>query len=130
VSQPSNQELVARAAYRIPPRSDISATQTVYLPTPVLRDVEKLAARMGQSVGWCIRMAWCIACNELDDGRAQLAARISRLSRGRKRSVAVELPLSTWHGVTLECERLDRSRSWLIARAWIIARKRFLTAIR
>jgi hypothetical protein len=90
----------------------------------MLRDMEKQAQRLGKDVSFCARMAWSIACGEIADPVVAELAKGHRLMAGRKRPVPISLPLSTWLHVTIEAERLDRSRSWMLQRAWLIARPR------
>ncbi len=117
-------------SHNIEAHTDVSAAQTLHIPTPMLREMEKYAARLNRNVSWCARMAWSIACADIGDDRAHQSAKGSRLLSGRKRPTVIELPLSTWLHLTLEAERLDRSRSWMVQRAWLMARSRFLDALR
>ena len=106
------------------------SSQTLHFPTPVLRDMEKYAARLGRSLSWCARMAWSIGCADVASADALAGIQQSRLLSGRKRPVCIELPMSTWLHVTIEAEQLDRSRSWLLTRSWLLARPRLLAAMR
>jgi len=92
--------------------------------------MEKHAARVDQSPSWCARMAWSIACADIASSEALATIQDSRMLRGRKRPVRIELPMSTWLHLTVEAEQLDRSRSWLLTRAWLLARPRLLAAMR
>ena len=107
-----------------------SAGQTLHFPTPMLRDIEKQARRLDQGVGHCLRLAWNLASPEIANGDQQRTLRTSPLLRGRKRPQRVELPLITWHDVTVEAEQQDRSRSWILQRAWLMARRRLMAALR
>ena len=117
-------------SHSIESRTDVSATQTLHVPTPMLRDMEKHAAKIGRDVSFCARMAWSIACAEIASPESAELVKDSRLMTGNKRPIDIELPMSTWLHVTVEAERLDRSRSWLMQRAWIVARDRILAALR
>jgi len=99
----------------------------LFLPTPLLRDVERYALRLNRTVSWCLRMAWCLASSR---EHQQIDKVHARLLAGRKRAVKVTLPLGTWIDLTFESEQNDRSQSWLLQRAWVNARKRFLRAAR
>jgi len=107
-----------------------SAGQTLHFPTPMLRDIEKQARRLDQGVGHCLRLAWNLATTEIGDEETQRELGQNRLLKGRKRPQRVELPLITWHDVTVEAERQDRSRSWILQRAWLLARRRLMAALR
>ncbi len=96
----------------------------------MLRDIEKQAHRLDGGIGHCLRLAWNLASAEIGDAEARERVGASRLLRGRKRPQPVELPLITWHDVTVEAERQDRSRSWVLQRAWLLARQRLLAALR
>ncbi len=106
-----------------------SASRSLFLPTPLLRDVERYAQRLNRSESWCLRMAWCLA-SSADTGADETSAASARLLKGRKRAVKVTLPLRTWGDLRLESEEKDRSQSWLLQRAWLMARQRFLRAAR
>jgi uncharacterized small protein (TIGR04563 family) len=117
-------------SHRIEPRTDVHATCVLHLPTPMLRDIERSAARLDRDLSYCLRMAWSIGCIEVSSPEMLELARASRMMSGRKRPLVVSLPLSTWLHVTTEAERLDRSRSWVIQRAWLAARGRIVNAMR
>ena len=118
------------ASHAIAPNPNERAAQVLHFPIPMIRDMETYAAKVDKSVSWCIRMAWSIACAELADGSSHAKVQADRMLRGDKQRLRVELPLSTWFHVVLEAERLDRSRSWLLQRAWMLARPRLLNAMR
>ncbi len=126
--EPVRQPLLG--SHRIEPRADVSATHVLHVPTPMLRDMERHAEKLGRDVSYCARMAWSIAGTEVTEPETTEVARASRLMAGRKRRVSIQLPLSTWHHLTAEAERLDRSRSWLLQRAWLAARPRLRDAAR
>ena len=110
----------ARASQHLVPSVE-PAWQIVQLSTPILRDLEQCAARLDQSVSWCLRMAWSLA----GDLEVEPAAP-KRLRGGRHRPVRIVMPMTTWRAIAATAESLDRSRSWLLARAWLAARDRFL----
>ena len=115
-------------AERIPERFDLSATQTLHFPEGLLDDVKQHADTIERSVGWCLWMAWCIATiGHRDDPIDEVGE--ERMPNGPKVASDVMMPLGTWRHVTRESERLDRSKSWLLARAWVAARERFVEAI-
>ncbi len=120
----------ALGSHRILPRADVSAAQVLHVPTPMLREMEKHARQLGRDVSFCARMAWSIGCAEVGDPQTDELARTSRLMTGRKRPVHITVPMSTWLHLTIEAERLDRSRSWLLQRAWLVARARIISALR
>lgn len=128
MSQLSHQPVLG--SKNIDPRSDVTATQVLHVPTPMLRDMEKYADKLGRDVSFCARMAWSIGCSEVADPEIRTRAEESRLMSGKKRPVSIELPMSTWKHLTVEAERQDRSRSWMLQRAWIAARKSMLEAVR
>ncbi|MCA9624475.1 MAG: hypothetical protein KC731_35875 [Myxococcales bacterium] len=105
----------------IPTRMDLSAGQRLHLPEEVLHDVEAFAESLDRSVGWCLWMAWCTAVVEAGDA-ASLAH--EEVPEGERLATEVVMPLGTWRHVTEEAERLDRSKSWLLCRAWLAARDR------
>lgn len=117
-------------SHNIVPRSDVSAAQVLHVPTPMLRDMERHADKLGRSVSYCARLAWSIGADAVSQPETAAAASKSRLMTGRKRPVNIELPMSTWLNLTMEAERLDRSRSWLLQRAWLAARDRIVSAAR
>lgn len=128
MSQLSHQPVLG--SKNIDPRSDVSAAQVLHVPTPMLREMEKYADKLGRDVSFCARMAWSIGCAEVGASEASAKANTSRLLSGKKRPVSIELPMSTWLHLTVEAERLDRSRSWMLQRAWLAARKSMLSAVR
>ena len=104
--------------------------QRLHFPTPMLREMEKWSEKLGQSVSWCARMAWSIAACDLEEEGQFDELSGHRLLKGKKHPERIELPLTCWFDLTLECERLDRSKSWMLQRAWLIARPRFMQAMR
>jgi hypothetical protein len=98
------------------------ASQVLHFPEALLDDLEQLAVRNGQDVSWCLHNAWSLVASELDDERNLHHLEASRLLVGPKRSCRIELPLGAWLSISLETERLDRSRSWLMQRVWLLAR--------
>jgi hypothetical protein len=130
MSMPTLSHQPVLGSHRIEPRADVSAIQALHVPTPMLRDMEKHAEKLGRDVSYCARMAWSIACSEVGNPETAELAKQSRLMTGRKRPVNIELPMSTWLHLTIEAERLDRSRSWLLQRSWLVARSRILSALR
>ncbi len=128
MSQLTSQQIAATVrADMIPARFDLSAAQTLHLPEDVLADVQRYADELERPIGWCLWMAWCIASLSNDD----LAGQLAEIPRavGPKRAAEVVMPLGTWRHVTRQAERLDRSKSWLLARAWCLARPRFDDAV-
>lgn len=115
-------------ADEIPARMDLSAGQQLHFPASVLTEVRRYAATIDRSVGWCLWMAWCLAVLEEPKGAETLAE--VELPDGDKEAESVVMPLGTWRHVTKEAERLDRSKSWLLSRAWVAARPRMNDAIR
>lgn len=111
----------------IPARFDISAAQMLHLPEAVLADVQRYADELERPIGWCLWMAWCIASLSNDELAAQLEE--MPLAVGTKRAAEVVMPLGTWRHVTRQAERLDRSKSWLLTRAWLLARPQFDDAV-
>ena len=118
------------ASHAIAANPNESASQVLHFSTSMQRDMEKHAAKLGQSISWCVRMAWSIACADLGDGHSHSTVQGHRMLKGRKQPIRIELPMSTWLHIALEAERLDRSRSWMMQRAWLIARPRFSSAVR
>jgi predicted transcriptional regulator len=114
---------------RISERFDQTAGQTLHFPKAIIDDVQQFAERLDRSVGWCMWMAWCLASLRMDEETLAELQQDERLV-GPKQAERIELPLGTWRHLTRQAERLDRSKSWLVARAWIIARPRFLSAVR
>lgn len=114
-------------ADEIPARMDLSAGQRVHFPAPVLAEMRRYAATIDRSVGWCLWMAWCLAVQQ-SEGTATLDE--TDVPDGAKEAENVVMPLGTWRHVTREAERLDRSKSWLLSRAWVAARPRMNDAVR
>ena len=108
----------ARASHLLSSSSE-PAWQIVQLPRPILRDLERHAERLGQSMSWCLRMAWSLAGDLEVPPTAP-----KRLRGGRHQAVRVVLPMATWRAIAATAESLDRSRSWLLARAWLASRGR------
>lgn len=107
-------------ASKIPALDDTTEAQMLHFPSHLLRDLERHAKRIGKSVDWCLDEAWRIA-----EQSARLeAVKNARLLGGRATRQRVELPIRVWRHVTAEAEHLDRSKSWLMQRAWLIARKK------
>src|SRR5687768_16806171 len=105
------QEPTVLASHLIDPHTDRVAMQVLHLPTPMVRDIETHAFRMGCTTSQCLERAWAIAGTDLAmDDCANVSS--SRLLRGRKVPQRVELTFHSWHDVALVAERLDRSRSW------------------
>ncbi len=117
-------------SHRITPDPDAVARQVLHVPTPMLRDMEKCGRRLSRDVSYAVRMGWSIGCAEVADPELDEIAKASRLMAGRKRPVAIALPMSTWLHLTMEAERRDRSKSWLVQRAWLAARRQILAALR
>ncbi len=120
-------EPLVLASHLIELHTDRRAEQVLHLPTPMVRDIETHAFRMGCTMSQCLERAWTIAGTDLGmDSCAEVSA--SRLLRGRKVPQRVELSFHSWHDVALVAERMDRSRSWLLQRAWVLARPRLHAA--
>jgi hypothetical protein len=124
--QTSCQGLSTVRAEQIPAFSDQTERQMLHFPALLARDIESVAKRLGRSIHWCLAAAWRIA--ESSDDALLSYAGDHRMLRGTKRSLAVELPLLTWRHLTAEAEYLDRSKSWLLQRAWVLARDRLTAA--
>jgi len=107
-------------AEQIPARSDRSEAQTLHFPSSLMRDLEAVSQSIGHSIHWCLAAAWRIAESTDDELLSYTGDR--RMLRGPKEAVRVELSLSTWRHLTAEAEHLDRSKSWLLQRAWLLAR--------
>ena len=105
----------------IPALENRTEAQTLHFPAPLLRDLERHAKRVGKSVDWCLDEAWRIA----EQSDKLEAVRHTRLLGGRRTKQRVELPIRVWRHVTAEAEHLDRSKSWLMQRAWLVARNQF-----
>ncbi len=99
----------------------------VHFPTPMLRDLDRHAQQLGKGVSWCLRMAWNMAADQLGEVRALQRLAGHQLLAGKKTTRLIELPVALWLSVALEAERLDRSRSWLLQRAWLLARSHFVS---
>jgi len=106
---------------------DKSDERVLELPHRLLADVRKHATRLERSLGWCLWMAWCLSRVE-HDASALAALPNEGLLDGCQRPERVEMPPGTWTRLTQEAKRLDRPRAWLVARAWVLARERFLEA--
>lgn len=102
----------------------------VHVPTPMLRDMQKQAERLDRSVSWCVRMAWDMAAKDMRAWSAHEPTPQSRLLRGRRRPESMSLPSATWCELSEEAARLDRSRSWVVQQAWLVARSQLLVAMR
>jgi hypothetical protein len=124
--QTDTQNLSMVRAELIPARADHSEAQTLHFPRSLARDLEQVARRVGRSTDWCLSTAWRIAESADDEMLSYLGDR--RMLRGEKKPLRVELPLSTWRHLTAEAEYLDRSKSWLLQRAWVLARDRVIAA--
>jgi len=123
----TSQSRASVRAEQIPERFDLAAGQLLHFPVEVLEELRHYAAELDRSVGWCLWMAWCIASVEMNGDRLDA---IDGVPEGPKIGDEVVMPLGTWRRVTREAERLDRSKSWLLVRAWVAARPRFAEAIR
>jgi hypothetical protein len=102
--------------------------QVLHFPAALLADIEDKAAQLGRSIDWCLHTAWCVAAAELECHGAIDRVGDTELLSGKAVPHEVELPLLTWRHLTEEAERLDRSKSWLLQRAWLIARPRLVDA--
>jgi hypothetical protein len=116
-------------AEQIPERFDLSAGQTMHFPEPLLAELERYASQLERSVGWCLWMAWCIASLSAHEQPID-AVPEDRIPAGEMLSAKVVMPLGTWRHLTREAERLDRSKSWLLTRGWVLARERFIEVVR
>jgi hypothetical protein len=123
MSEPKISVSAVRAA-RIPARTDASDVQVLHFPAALLGDIRDKAAQLKRSTDWCLHTAWCVAAAELECHGAIDAVKDAELLSGTMVKLEVELPLLTWRHLTEEAERLDRSKSWLLQRAWLIARPR------
>ena len=125
--------LPARTRLSVPsestPDPNRTASQVLHFPTPMLADIRRYADHVDQPLSWCIRTAWSIACADIGNQGQNESIKESPLLGGAKRRQRVELPLSIWRHLTFEAERLDRSRSWMLQRAWLIGRARLEQAL-
>ena len=124
MSQSLSTHHVAVRSERIPPNHDQEAAQTVHLPASTANELERLAAELERGIGWCLWMAWCLATVDVGhDGLERLCD--EPVPPEEMVAVRVAMPLGTWRHVTRTAEELDRSKSWLLARAWARARDQF-----
>ena len=115
---------VAVRSERIAPNHDQEAEQTVHLPASTAAELAQHAAELERGVGWCLWMAWCLATVDVGhDGLERLCH--EQVPQESMTAVRVAMPLGTWRHVTRTAEDLDRSKSWLLARAWARARSQF-----
>jgi hypothetical protein len=127
MSEPKTSISAVRAS-RIPARTDASDVQVLHFPKALLDDIRDKAEQLGRSTDWCLHTAWCVAAAELECHGAIDRVSDVELLAGKMAKLEVELPLLTWRHLTEEAERLDRSKSWLLQRAWLIARPRLVDA--
>ena len=113
-------------SHHITPHPNVFASQVIHVPHPMLHEIEVFANSVERSVSACIEQAWLLAGKQAGTQTTHETARLSPLTEGVSRTVSIELSMSTWLELTLEAERLDRSRSWLLRRAWLAARRRIL----
>ena len=111
-------------AEAIPAREDETDAQVIHLPEAMLAEIEARADELGRSIDWCVSTAWCVAAADFETHGGADVADLGSLLGGKMKRRRVELALLTWRHITQEAERLDRSKSWMLQRAWLIARER------
>ncbi len=114
----------AQRAEAIPARDDETEAQVIHLPAAMIAEMEACAEDLGRSVDWCVSTAWCVATADFERDGGTRASDEGGLLGGKMSRRRIALPLLTWRHITQEAERLDRSKSWLLQRAWLIARGR------
>ncbi len=120
----SHPHRVAVRSERIASKHDIEAAQIVHLPAVAAAELRGYADELERSEGWCLWMAWCLATVEIGHGDLERLCDES-VPGGDRVAVRAVMPLGTWRHVTRAAEQLDRSKSWLLARAWARARAHF-----
>lgn len=111
--------------------------QALYFEERMLQAVKEEGARLDRSLSWCIQRAWKISRNAFDkfpsavEGAEELpaspeldaamAALRSAYPGGDKRKQTLYFPEAMLEEIKTHAERMDRSRSWVVALAWSLA---------
>lgn len=113
--------------------SEAIREQALYFPTTVVDVLQREAARLDRSVSWCLQGAWARA-------RERIAALPVAGQGGEdevvdpppveKRKRTILFPASMLREIQEEAARLDRSLSWVVARAWAFAAPEILALAR
>lgn len=95
--------------------------QALYWPEPMLQEIKEHAARLDKSLSWCVQRAWALARAHVTSlGPADhddLPARYT----GEKCKQTLFFPSEMLLEIKDTAQRLDRSLSWVVGRAWAFA---------
>lgn len=102
--------------------------QALWYPASMLEEMRALASAKGVSAGWIVEASWRHARAEvakLDGNSAWRAESVfeQRYADADKVKHVVTLAAGTMDEIKDEAARLDRSMSWLVARAFCVARE-------
>jgi uncharacterized small protein (TIGR04563 family) len=110
--------------------------QALYFPESMLDRISQVAAKLDVSWSWCAQRAWKLShapistfpapkpgSDERPSSPALDAAtvRYRRYFDSPKRKQTLFFPQAMLDEITAEATRLDRSKSWLIQYAWVLA---------
>jgi uncharacterized small protein (TIGR04563 family) len=110
--------------------------QALYWPQKMLEDIRVQAARLDTSLSWCVQRAWKLgrktivalpAEGGVDDtpgspGQVAEAAVEARYGEdGPKQKQTLFFPEEMLAEIRAEAQRMDRSLSWVVQRAWAVA---------
>jgi uncharacterized small protein (TIGR04563 family) len=110
--------------------------QSIYWPALMLTDIKGQANRLNNSLFWATERAWSLGRARLlaltdatqadhpKGGAFQLNA--TELLDGPKYKQTLDFPFAMWRELTELAERLKRSTSWVLQRAWLLARPEIL----
>jgi len=96
-------------------------TQTLYFPEAMLADIQTEALRLDTSLSWIVQQAWDIAGTRIEQDLDEAAA-----FGGEKRMQSIFFPEEMLAMIQSEAQRLDRSLSWVVQRAYRHARAEIL----
>jgi uncharacterized small protein (TIGR04563 family) len=101
--------------------------QALWYPSVMLEEMQSVAETAGHSVAWVVDQTWSRAKAEvakLDGSAPWRAEKVfdAHYADSDKVKHMLALPASMMDEVKAEAARLDRSMSWLVARAWCVAR--------
>ena len=103
--------------------------QALYWPESMLEDIRTQAVRLDRSLSWCAQRAWVLGGPRLralepladdPDAEAIYDAHFAKSADHRKQTLF--FPIDMVNAIQAEAARLDRSKSWLVQRAWCLAR--------
>ena len=115
---------VADAAAVVAPKPSPPAERVethLLVPEDLFMDIHGAAMRLGRSDSWALQKAWLLAREQIAGSSAK-----PKLTRSKSQRTFYIFPADMFAEMTAEAQRQDRSVSFVVLKAWTIARAQVL----